>query len=134
MRIVISVLLLSLTFFTLIGCNQHETSRVSRVEVIGNPQAEDILVNNPEADIFQFNEIVYSNAVNLEWVQAANLTKGELVGIIKEQYMEGKQFKDEMATILPVGAEIYEPVNRQGPILIVIFEDKEWRYLGLIEG
>ena len=39
-----------------------------------------------------------------------------------------------MATKLPVGAEIFEPTEKKGLILIVKFDNKEIRYLGLIEG
>lgn len=136
MRIVISFML---CLSILAGCNQSEEGKTNTNKsiekfVIRNPTAEDILAQNPDADIFQWNGIVYRNASNIEWVQTAELAAGRMVGKITKPYKEGVPFEDEMATKLLVGTEIHEPMKKNGAIFIVNFNGKEIRYLGLIEG
>ncbi len=128
-KILISFLI---AFLILTGCNQSKVinSDHPTTESTHNPTAKIILAQNPNADIFQHNGIIYTNASNIEWVQQTELTIGEGVGTIKKQYKEGLSFENEMATKLPVGVEIFE----SGQILIVKLDGKEVRYLGLIEG
>lgn len=115
----------------LAGCNQSEQDKFEKP--IGNPTAEGILSSNPDADIFQWNGIVYRNASDIEWVQSKELTTSELIGTISIQYEDGITFSDGMATKLPVGSEIFNPQNRGG-ILLVKLNGVELRYLGLVEG
>jgi len=120
----------------LAGCNQYEGSSSGKSNEkyeTHNPTAEEILSQNPDADIFQLNGIIYSNASNVEWVQAEELTIGETIGTITKQYTDGLTFEEEIATKLPVGTEIFKPL-KGGGILIAKLNDKEIRYLGLIEG
>lgn len=117
------------------GCNQTHQS-VSETKPTSNPTVMDILADNPDADIFQLQGIIYKNAKDIDWVQSEELSIGEKVGTIAKQYKEGMAFEDGMATKLPVGAEIYEPAEKVGPILLVRLDPNErvMRYLGLIEG
>jgi len=117
------------------GCNQTHQS-VGKTKPTSNPTAMDILADNPDADIFQLQGIIYKNAKDIDWVQSEELSIGEKVGTIAKQYKEGMAFEDGMATKLPVGAEIYEPAEKVGPILLVRLGPNErvMRYLGLIEG
>ncbi|WP_078503002.1 hypothetical protein [Paenibacillus selenitireducens] len=116
----------------LTGCNQSKinNSEHPATETTHNPTTKEILTQNPNADIFQHKGIIYTNASNIEWVQQTELTIGEIVGTIRKQYIDGITFENEMATKLPVGAEIFE----SGQILIVNLDGREIRYLGLIEG
>lgn len=134
MRILVSFMI---CFAILTGCNQSEKSisgNSTQTISTHNPTAKEILVQTPNADIFQYKGIVYSNASDIEWVQTIELTIGKSIGTITKQYKDGLTFEDEMATKLPVGTEIYEPLKKSGPILIVKLNDMEIRYLGLIEG
>ena len=131
MRIITTFLVV---LFILTGCNQSEGVPSEQSAATHNPTADEILAKNPNADIFQLDGIIYSNANNVEWVQQSELTIGEKVGTITKKYKDGLTFEDKMATKLPVGAEIFEPVKKSGPILIVRLNDNEIRYLGLIEG
>ncbi|KGP91815.1 hypothetical protein N780_15695 [Pontibacillus chungwhensis BH030062] len=124
-RILILLLLPSLA---LAACNNETTE-----SDIGNPTAEEILSKNNEADIFVLNGVVYSNAEDLEWVYEKELTLGKEVGEIKKQTQEGDEFENLSASKLPVGTEIYAPVEKEN-IYIVKVNDKEIRYLGLREG
>jgi PBP1b-binding outer membrane lipoprotein LpoB len=132
MRIIVS-LLIGLLMLT--GCSQSkEINSAQPNDTTHNPTAKEILLQNPNADIFQLNGIIYSNADKIEWVQQVDLTLEKTLATIKKQYEDGMNFEDQMATQLPVGAEIYEPVKKSGAILIVKIKDVEIRYLGLIEG
>lgn len=129
MKILISFLI---ALLMLTGCNQSKVTNSEHptTESTHNPTANEILAQNPNADIFQHKGIIYTNASNIEWVQQTELKIGESVGTIKKQYIDGITFENEMATKLPVGAEIFE----SGQILIVNLDGKEIRYLSLIEG
>jgi hypothetical protein len=133
MRILIS-LLIGLLMLT--GCNQSkEITSENFTKTSHNPTAQEILIKDPNADIFQLKGIIYENASNIEWVKTTELTIGESIGTITKQYKDSFTFEDEMATKLPVGAEIFESEKKNGPILIVNSNNgKEYRYLGLIEG
>jgi len=136
MRLII-LFIICLSMLTVTGCKQYEKKNYedSTASITThNPTAKEILVQNPNADIFQFNGIIYSNASNLEWVQQTELATGNIVETITKQYKGGDIFEDAMATQLPIGTEIYEPLIKSGPILIVKLSGKEVRYLGLIEG
>ncbi|MFD0712700.1 hypothetical protein [Paenibacillus sp. GCM10027626] len=134
MRILISFIF---CLVILTGCTQSEqgsAGNLTETLTTHNPTAKEILAKTPNADIFQLGGIVYSNASDIDWVQAAKLTIETSIGTIKKEYKDGIAFEDEMATKLPAGTEIYEPVKNSGPILIVKLNGKEIRYLGLLEG
>ena len=116
----------------LTGCNQFKVT--DDEQSTATVTASEILTNNPNADIFQLEGTIYSNASNIDWVQKQELSIGTKIGTITKQYKDGLTFEDGMATKLPVGAEIFEPTEKNGLILIVKFDNKEIRYLGLIEG
>jgi hypothetical protein len=118
----------------LTACNESKATNQHLTQPTHNPTANEVIKQNPNADIFQLNGILYKNASNIEWVETADLTIGEPVGTITEPYKEGATFKDSMGTKLPIGTQIFEPVKKNGPILIIKLAGKEIRYLGLIEG
>jgi hypothetical protein len=99
----------------------------------GNPTVEEILQNNKDADIFMLNGVVYTNAEDIEWVNAKKLTLGEEVVEISKQTTDSNKIENGTATKLPVGTKIYEPLEK-GDIYIAVVEGKEIRYLGLREG
>lgn len=134
-------LLLGILFvsFIVVACNSQTIENSDRKDYegsqgsTGNPTAEDILLNNKDADIFVLNGIVYKNAEDIDWVNSKKLTLGEEVVEIKKQTKDSEAFENGFATKLPIGTKIYEPVEK-GDIYIAIVEDKEMRYLGLREG
>ncbi|WJH33746.1 hypothetical protein N6H14_27640 [Paenibacillus sp. CC-CFT747] len=126
------VLLLTLT-----GCMPSEKSRSvvdSPAIATHNPTAEEVLDQSPDADLIQFNGLVYLNAREVEWVQQAELTIGSMVGTIAKRYRSSFPFEEGMATKLPIGTELYESRERGGSILIVKFNGKQIRYLKMVEG
>lgn len=114
---------LLLIFFTIIisSCSQN-----------GNPTPKEILSEDPQADIFQFNGIVYKNASDLDWVIQQELKKGELIGKIKK--VSSSNFEDGTASILPVGTKLYNTINSTGDIIIVDYKNRLIPYIGLYEG
>lgn len=116
-----------------VGCSN--SSDIGKVEVYttGNPNAEEVLKLNPEADIFQFNGVIYQTGI--DWVEELTLTKEEQVGEIKTKNDTGTNFEDEMSNKLPVGAKVFSVKEKiGGPILLVESEGKLYKYYGLVEG
>lgn len=123
MRTIISLIFLS--FLT--GCSQS----------VGNPKASEIIKENEDADIFQWNDgLVYLNASNIERVQELELTKGEELGEITRQTTNKWLFKDGAATQLPVGTKIYKANDDDTYNLIIELEEEEEEivYEVLLEG
>ncbi|RPF55419.1 hypothetical protein [Aquisalibacillus elongatus] len=125
-------LLFFVIIILLVGCNDQSNNQPD-LEISKNLDAEDILENNPDADILMVDDIIYKNAKNINWVQEKNYTLGEKIGVVEKVTDSHSQFDNFSATKLPKGAEIYEP-KEKGDIYIVVVDEKEIRYLGLREG
>ena len=109
------------------GCsNEGETTTV-----IDSIDAEEVLTLNPDADIFQYDGVIYST--NIDWVEELSLTKDVQIGEIKTKNDSNTDFKDEMANKLPVGAKIFSTKER-GDILIVELGGEVLKYLAIGEG
>ncbi|PRO64490.1 hypothetical protein [Alkalicoccus urumqiensis] len=100
----------------------------------GNPTAEEILSNYPDADIFKARGIIYSNAQDLDWVMEQDLTLGEEITEITKQSTDSDNFGNGTATELPVGTKVYDHNEGKGAIYIAVVDGQEIRYLGEIEG
>jgi hypothetical protein len=120
--------LIVLTLFTITGCsNGEETTKVS----IDSINAEEVLKLDPDADIFQYDGVIYKT--NIDWVEELSLTKDVQIGEIKTKSNTNTDFKDEMANKLPVGARIFSAKERVD-ILIVEVEEEILKYLAIVEG
>ncbi|WP_102275608.1 hypothetical protein [Cytobacillus massiliigabonensis] len=120
--------LFTFTIFTLLGCsNGEEITKVT----IDSIDADEVLALDPEADIFQYDGVIFKTDV--DWVEELSLTKDHQIGKIKSRNETNKDFKDEMSNKLPVGAKIYSAKER-GDILIVESEGKILKYLAIVEG
>lgn len=110
------------------GCNnQGETTTVT----IDRIDAEEVLSLDPNADIFQYDGVIYQT--NIDWVEELSLTKDVQIGEIKTKNDKTADFKDLMSNKLPIGAKIYS-TKELGAILIVEAEGEIKRYLALGEG
>ncbi|MEH7237825.1 hypothetical protein [Bacillus sp. JJ1562] len=98
--------------------------------ITGNPTPADFL-DNENADIFQLDGIVYSNAHDVDWVQELDYTVGEQVGEINTHSERAFRFSDGTASILPIGTKIYETDT---PVYIANVDGQEVPYLKMIEG
>lgn len=134
----IRILFLSLSVFVLLaaaGCSNSSITNTAETHATKNPDANEILTSDPEADIFQFNGVIYKTGIG--WVEELTLTKDEQVGEIKTRNDTDKNFADEMSNKLPVGSKIYsakEAGEVGGSILLVELEGKLVKYYGLVEG
>lgn len=125
-------LLLITMLLTITGCSyfDHDDDG-AEVHETKNPDAEEILTLDPNANIFQFDGIIYKTDV--DWVDDLSLTKGEKVGEIKTKNEKDSKFEDGMSNMLSVGTEIFS-VKERGDILIVESDGKTLKYYAMVEG
>ncbi|MEK3953144.1 MULTISPECIES: hypothetical protein [Psychrobacillus] len=120
--------LIALIFLMISGCsNDGEVTTVT----IDSIDAEEILKLDSNADIFQYDGVIYKT--NIDWVEELSLTKDVQIGEIKTKNDANTNFKDEMSNKLPVGAKIFSAKER-GDILIVESEGEIKKYLVIVEG
>jgi hypothetical protein len=120
--------LIALALFMVTGCNiQGGTTTVT----IDSIDAKEVLTLDSDADIFQFNGVIY--ITNIDWVEELSLTKDVQIGEIKTKNDTNTDFKDEMSNKLPIGAKIFSTKER-GNILIVESEGEIKKYLAIVEG
>lgn len=115
-----------LAFSLLVACNNdnnEETTSSSKP-----PTAQEVLRDEPDADIFQIKGIIYQTGI--EWVNNVKVTKNKKIGIIKET--SKSKFKDGTASKLPPNTEIFS-TNEQD-ILIVEENGEVKKYVALSEG
>ncbi|MEK4523561.1 hypothetical protein MKX96_18255 [Psychrobacillus sp. FSL W7-1493] len=117
---------------TAVGCSNSLNTEKIEVHETKNPDAEEVLTLDPEADIFQLDGVIYKTGI--DWVEELTLTKGEQVGEIKTRNDSDTDFEDEMSNKLPVGAKIFSTIEKEGPILLVELEGKLLKYYALVEG
>src|SRR5699024_12164473 len=60
-----------------------------------NPTVEEILSQDPDADILYIDDIVY--ATNIDWVDELALTKGEEIGEVEKNTTSSKEFINKTA-------------------------------------
>ncbi|WP_042354092.1 hypothetical protein [Bacillus rubiinfantis] len=127
-NLIISLILL-IFIFSLTGCADVGT----KTSMSKHPDAEEILGLDENADIFQWDGLIYET--NIDWVNELKLTKNEQLGEITESFSnsDAKNFKNGMANKLPVGTKIYSAKESEG-ILIVEHNNEEKYYLALVEG
>ena len=123
------VVLILLTAF---GCSNSANTDKTEVHETANPDAEEILTLDPEADIFQFDGVIYKTGI--DWVEELTLTKNEQVGEIKKRNDTDTIFEDEMSNKLPIEAKIFSTKEKEGPILLVESEGRVLKYYALVEG
>lgn len=102
------------------------------VDVTGNPDAEEILSMAPDANIFQYDDLIYETGI--DWVEEKPLTKDKQVGEIKETRDKGINFKNGTANKLPVGSKIFTTKEESKMFLLVESEGKILKYYALVEG
>ena len=114
------------------GCssssNEHHQTTVITT---GNPTAQEILENDPKADIFQWNGTIYET--NIDWVNELVLSESDFVGVIKYHTSNPNDFVDLSANVLPIGTEIYK-VKERNDILITKYNGELKYYYQLVEG
>ncbi|WP_052344339.1 hypothetical protein [Bacillus ndiopicus] len=112
-------------FLVLSGCSSGAPT---------NPSAKSILKEDPQADIFQYNDLIYTNVSDLEWVQDSQYKKGNKIGKIKKMTTTPIGFKDFYATKLASGTEVFSTNGDGVHLLIVEVDGQQLPYIALIEG
>jgi len=120
--------LLIFILFLISGCNGLNLPGDA---IIGSPSAEDILTDNPDADIFVMDGYVFSNAEHVEWAKQQEYVLGEQVGEITKQTSDSWRFEDGAASKLPIGTKIFET---NAPFYIALVDGEEIAYIKLVEG
>ena len=121
-------ILLVLILLMITGCTNGEGTTIVTIDSI---DAEEVLTLDPDADIFQYDGVIYKT--NINWVEELILTKDVQIGEIKTKNDTHTNFMDEMANKLPVGAKIFSTKER-GDILLVESEGEIVKYLAIVEG
>ncbi|WP_246625048.1 hypothetical protein [Fictibacillus nanhaiensis] len=124
-------LLLSLLVISVVGltaCKEEEGTISS-----SNIDAEEVLTLNPDADIFQWDGVVYKTGV--DWVEELHLTMNKELGEITSLSPNPNNYRYEngMANKLTIGSKIYTSKERND-ILLVESDGKIKKYLGVGEG
>lgn len=124
--------LVIIVLLTAVGCSNPSGPGEIVVHKTENPNAEEVLTLDPDADIFQFDGVIYLTGV--DWVEELTLTKDEQIGEIKTRNDTDTNFENEMSNKLPVGAKIFSTLEKEGPMLLVESEGELLKYYALLEG
>lgn len=124
--------LVIIVLLTAAGCSNPSGTGKIEVHTTGNPDAKEVLTLDPDADIFQFDGVIYKTGI--DWVEELTLTKDEQVGEIKTRNDTDTNFENEMSNRLPVGAKIFSTLEKEGPMLLVESEGELLKYYALLEG
>lgn len=114
------------TVFMLSSCTS-ETVTVTT----SNPDAEEILSIDPDADILQFDGIIYQT--DIDWVEELELTQGEEVGEITSRTQSADDFEDGTANQLSEGTKLYK-ANERDDVLLAETDGELKYYYALVEG
>ncbi|MGB3260755.1 hypothetical protein [Paenisporosarcina sp.] len=125
------LVILTVVIFVIAGCSQGNSEPESVTVTSENPDANEILNLNPDADIFQWEDVIYST--NIEWVEKLELTKDEQIGKITKNSTNPDDFINGTANTLPVGTKIFS-VKETGGYLIVEYNQQLKKYMKLVEG
>lgn len=98
---------------------------------VENDSPESVYAEDKNADFFVYEDTVYINAQDVEWVMNMQLTAGEQAGEIKRTDVN-KGFEDWDATVLEQGTVIYE--SDASEILLAEDGDELVPYLKYVEG
>lgn len=126
------MLLFIVSLLMIVGCSSPLDTGEEVVVETGNPDAKEVLTLNPEADIFQYKDVIYQT--NIDWVDEKSLTKDEQVGEIRQRNETSTDFEDEMSNKLPVGAKIFTTKEENDMFLIVESAAGIKTYYALVEG
>ena len=105
------------------GCNAVKTT--------SDPTPEQVYSDDNNVDMFVYEDIVYINATDVDWVKSGTFDKGDMLGEICDSGITS-DFENWDATVLPVGTEIYESDDSQ--ILLASLGEQLIPYLKWVEG
>ncbi|MGE7113906.1 hypothetical protein [Lysinibacillus sp. NPDC047702] len=117
------------SLFVLIGCaDNHKEINVS---VSKNPDAQEVLSLDRNADIFQWDDVIYKT--DIDWINDLQLTENSKVGIIETNSSNAAEFKNGTANKLSVGTEIFTVKERNDVFMVKDNGEIKFYYL-IVEG
>ncbi|MDM5247414.1 MULTISPECIES: hypothetical protein [unclassified Lysinibacillus] len=119
------ILICNLLILVLVGCSPTINT---------NPTANSILKEHSQADILQYNNLIYINATSLESMKQLEYTKSEKIGKIIKTTNSSKNFKDFYATKLESGTEIFSTNDHNIYTIIAESNGQQILYTALLEG
>ncbi|MFJ8519723.1 hypothetical protein [Lysinibacillus xylanilyticus] len=119
------ILICNLLIFVLVGCTPAINT---------NPTANSILKEHSQADILQYNNLIYINATSLESMNQLEYIKCEKIGEIIKTTDSSKNFKDYYATKLESGTEIFSTNDNNIYTIIADINGQQVLYMALLEG
>jgi hypothetical protein len=119
------MLICNLLIFVLVGCTPAINT---------NPTANYILKEHSQADILQYNNLIYINATSLESMNQLEYIKCEKIGEIIKTTNSSKDFKDYYATKLESGTEIFSTNDNNIYTIIADINGQQVLYMALLEG
>ncbi|MCL1699061.1 hypothetical protein [Lysinibacillus sp. Bpr_S20] len=120
-----TVLICNLLIFILVGCTPAINT---------NPTAKSILKEHSQADILQYNNLIYINATSLESMKEIEYIKCKKIGEIIKTTNSSKNFQDFYATQLESGTEIYSTNDNNIYTIIADTNGQQILYMALLEG
>ncbi|MDM5229990.1 hypothetical protein [Lysinibacillus pakistanensis] len=123
------IYLLIFSLFVLIGC--ADKNKDINVSVSKKPDAQEVLSLDTNADIFQWNDIIYQT--NIDWINELQLTENLKVGKIEANSSNAAEFKNGTANMLSVGTEIFTVKERNDVLMVKDGGELKFYYL-LAEG
>lgn len=126
------ILASTILLLTLTGCTGLISMKKNNSNAIEKRTAEEILTDDPAADIFQYNGLIYSKSKNKEIDDEISLEKGKQVSEIKKQTTDHDDFIDGTATLLTIGTKIYQVTGQGLAVLAIIKYGKVIIYLAEI--
>lgn len=118
-------LICNLLIFILVGCTPAINT---------NPTAKSILKEHSQADILQYNNLIYINATSLESIKEIEYIKCKKIGEIIKTTNSSKNFQDFYATQLESGTEIYSTNDNNIYTIIADTNGQQILYMALLEG
>ncbi|MEK3974769.1 hypothetical protein [Psychrobacillus sp. FSL K6-1267] len=101
----------------------------------GNPSAKDILKSNKDADILQYNGLIYENVENYDYLTDLNhVVKIDEIGEVKETKESYRGFNDFSASKLPVGSKVFSTSEEFNYFLIIELNEEDIIYTVILEG
>ncbi len=119
------ILICNLLILVLVGCTPAINT---------TPTAKSILTEHTQADILQYNNLIYINTTSLESMKQLEYTKCEIIGEIIKTTNSSKNFNDFYATKLESGTKIFSTNDNNIDTIIADLNGQYILYTVLLEG
>jgi len=115
MKKIIAFVLMCVFIISLSACSNSVSTDI-------NASAEVLYSNNNSIDLLIYDNIVYINAKNIDWISDFDFESDEIIGKITRTNVKEK-FKNFDATVLDVGTVLYSVSSSPSDSLILVYID-----------